>query len=188
MKKRIGFFEIYYAFFKIGLLTIGGGYSMLPTMEKETVEGRNWFNHEELINRFALAQSIPGIIAVNTSVLLGYKLDKIRGALASCLGVISPSILIILIIANGYEKFAQNVYVQNGLKGVRIAVLALLVSTIVNLIRKSIKDYWGVVLAMSAFVVISFLNVSPIFVILVGIVASILIYYKRGTDYDTSTS
>lgn len=188
MSKKIGFLEIYIVFFRVGLLTIGGGYSMLPTMEKEMVEGKNWFDHEALINSFALAQSIPGIIAVNTSVLLGFKLNKIRGAIASSLGVISPSILIILIIANGYEKFAQNQYVENGLKGIRIAVLALLVSTLINLIKQSIKDYWGVILALSAFIFISFLNVSPIYIILVGIVASILIYYKRGQKHDSNIS
>ncbi len=179
---------MYYVFFKVGLLTIGGGYAMLPTMEKEMVEGKMWLDHELLINRFALAQSIPGIIAVNTSVLLGYKLDNIRGAIAACLGVISPSIVIILIIANGYEKFAQNAHIANFLKGVRIAVLALLIATLINLIKKSIKDYWGVGLALISFIVISFLKVSPIIVIIVGVVVSILIYYKRGQDHDASTS
>lgn len=163
-------------------MTFGGGFSMLPIMQKEVVDAKGWFSHEELVDSFAVAQSIPGIIAVNTSALLGYKLNKIVGAIATCLGVISPSIIIILFISKGYEKFANNPYVSNCLNGIRIAVLALLISTLVSLIKKSIKDYWGILLALTAFIVISFFNVSPVYVILLGIISSALIYHKRGVD------
>lgn len=182
LNKKVGFFELYYTFFKIGLLTFGGGFSMLPIIEKEAVERKGWFEYEELVNSFAVAQSIPGIIAVNTSALLGFKLKKITGAVASCFGVISPSIIIILIISKGYEHFSDNLYISKSLEGIRVAVLALLISTLISLIKKSIKDHWGVILALSAFILISFVNISPIYVILVGIFASGLIYHKRGMN------
>lgn len=181
--KKISFFELYYIFFKIGLLTFGGGYSMLPIIEKEVVDTKKWIIHEELINSFAVAQSIPGIIAVNTSAIIGYKLNKIKGSIAACLGVISPSIIIILIISKGYERFADNLYVSKMLSGIRVAVLALLFATLIKLIKRSIKDYWGVILALSAFILINVLNISPVYVILIGIAASGLIYKKRGIDY-----
>lgn len=183
MDKKAGFFELYYTFFKIGLLTFGGGYSMLPIIEKEAIDTKHWFSHEEMVNSFAVAQSIPGIIAVNTAALLGYKINKIIGAIATCLGVISPSIIIILLISKGYESFADNPYISKSLNGIRVAVLALLISTLISLIKKSIKDYWGAILALSAFIAISFLEISPVYVILLGIIASGLIYYKRGIDH-----
>jgi chromate transporter len=180
--KKVGFFELYCTFLKIGLLTFGGGFSMLPIIEKEAIDGKNWFSHEEMVNSFAVAQSIPGIIAVNTSALLGYKINKVTGAIATCLGVISPSIVIILLISKGYESFADNLYISKSLNGIRVAVLALLITTLISLIKKSIKDYWGAILALGAFITISFLNVSPIYVIILGIIASGLIYYKRGMN------
>lgn len=188
MDKKIGFFEGFWVFFKIGLLTIGGSYAMLPLIIKETVEGKKWFDEEEVIDCFALAQSVPGAIAVNTATLLGYKKNGIKGAIALILGIITPSVLIILIIADLYDRFEENIYFSNALKGIRVAVLSLLIGTVFNLGKKSIQDYWGAMLAITAFILISFLDVSPGYVILAGIVASILIYYKKGDKNGSNSS
>ncbi len=186
--KKLGFIECYIAFFKIGLLTIGGGYTMLPIIEKEIIDHKKWVSNEDVLNSYALAQSIPGIIAVNTAVLLGYKLNKLKGAIAFCLGVISPSIIIILMLAKVYENVIGNPYIEQALNGIRIAILAMLFVTVVNLARKSIKDLWGIVLALSAFILVSFLDVSPVYVILAGVVVSILIYHRKDRSNGGHTS
>lgn len=186
--KKISFIEGYISFFKIGLMTIGGGYAMLPIMEKEIIEHKKWASGEDVLSSYALAQSIPGVIAVNTAVLLGYKLNKIKGAISFCLGVMSPSILIILLVARVYENVINNPLIEQALKGIRIAVLAMLFVTVINLSKKSIKDFGGAALAVTAFVATSFLDISPVYVIIVGIFLSILIYYRKGRLNDSSST
>lgn len=186
--EKLRFIECYLSFFKIGLLTIGGGYTMLPIIEKEIIQNKKWANEEDVLNSYALAQSIPGIIAVNTAVLLGYKINRIKGAIAFCLGVISPSIMIILLLAKVYENVIGNSLVEHALNGIRIAILAMLFVTVINLIKKSIKDFWGVALSLSAFIAVSILDVSPVYVIIAGIVLSILIYYRKDRTNDRHTS
>lgn len=179
MKTQKSFIELYIPFFKAGLFAIGGGYAMLPPMISELVEKRGWVTKEELLDSYAVAQSIPGVIAINTAALLGYRLAKIKGSIAFVLGAISPSLMIILLIAKFYDLLGDNTWVEGALKGIRIAVLAILLMTVIDLTKKSVKDVKGALLALGAFVVIFFLDVSPILVILVGIVLSGLIYYKK---------
>ncbi len=176
MKNSIGLFKIFVVFFRMGAMTFGGGFAMLPIIERIAVEEKGWFKEEEVVNSFALAQSIPGIIAVNTSALLGYKLRGIKGTIASCLGAITPSVIVILIISRAYESFSHNMYVINCLKGIRIAVLALLINTLWNLIIKSIQDKTGAIMAIAAFCGISFLKISPVYIILAGVLLSFIIY------------
>jgi chromate transporter len=171
--------DYYIIFFKIGLFTIGGGYVMIPVMERELVEGKNWITEEQMLNSYALAQSIPGIIAVNTSAFLGYKLAKTKGAVATCLGVITPSIIIISLISLVYTKLATYKLVANAFKGIRLAVIALLLMTVYRMIIKSISDIYGVILASTAFLALFLFNISAIIVIVVGAVLSFIIYFKR---------
>lgn len=179
MDTKKSFIELYIPFFKTGLFAIGGGYAMLPPMISELVDKRGWVTKEELLDSYAVAQSIPGVIAINTAALLGYKLAKLKGSIAFVLGAVSPSLIIILVIAKFYELLANNTWMEGALKGIRIAVLAILMITIVDLAKKSVKDVIGGFLALGAFVTIFFLDVSPIFVILAGILLSGLIYYKK---------
>lgn len=170
----------FWSFFKIGLFTIGGGYTMLPIIENELVKKQKWTTHDEVLDSYALGQSIPGVIAVNTATLLGFKIGGVGLAIGSFLGVISPSIIIIAIISVFYAQATSYEIVEKGLEGVRIAVLALLCTTVYQLIRKSIKDWFGIILAMSAFGMLMFIKVSPIWVLIVGAIVSILYYQKRG--------
>jgi len=176
------FLKYYIAFFKVGLFTIGGGYAMLPIIEKEIVEKKKWVSSDEVFNSYALAQSIPGIIAVNASTLLGYKIGGIIAAIATCLGVISPSIIIIMIIAKFYSKFSDISLVQGAFQGIKLAVVALLISTIVKMVKKYVKDVTGVILVLITLISLMFFNVSPIIIIVVGAIVSILIYNKRGNE------
>jgi len=116
--------KFYFAFFRIGLFTFGGGYAMLPMLIKEVVEKYRWTTEEELLNYFAISQTTPGIIAVNTATFIGMKFRGVKGAIAATVGVITPCWLIITIIANILNVVKDNPYVEQAFSGVRIVVVA----------------------------------------------------------------
>lgn len=185
MKKNLKeIVQFYMVFFKIGLLTIGGGYAMLPMIEKEIVEKHQWSTDEEVMDSYALAQSIPGVIAVNTATLLGMKWKGITGAIAASLGVITPSMMIITIIAIFFAQFRQINEVANAFRGIRIAVLALLILSVYRMIKKILKDIWGILLAIASFVCVVFVRISPIWVVVGAAVLSIAIYYRKEKKHD----
>lgn len=179
--------QYYIVFFKIGLLTIGGGYAMLPMIEKkEIVEKHKWSTDEEVMNSYALAQSIPGVIAVNTATLLGIRLKGFWGAVAASLGVISPSLIIITIIAIFFNKFREVSEVANAFRGIRIAVLALLILSVYKMIKKIVHDIWGILLAILSFICVMIVGISPVWVIIGATVLSITIYYRKEKNNDNS--
>ncbi len=157
---------LYLTFLKIGALMLGGGYSMLPLLVRELVDKRQWATEEELLNYFSVAQCTPGVIAVNTATFVGYKLKKIWGAIVATLGIITVPVVLIILIAAVLSNFWQYPLVQNIFAGVRIAVAALIISAVVRLFKKSIKDWFSVVLCVAAFVLMVVANVSPIFIVL----------------------
>ncbi|GKX27809.1 chromate transporter [Vallitalea longa] len=186
MKKFKEILKYYMLFFKIGLFTIGGGYAMLPIIEKELVEKYKWSTEEEVLDSYALAQSIPGVIAVNTAALIGVKGKGFWGAVAASLGVISPSIIIIIMISTFFSRLREITIVENAFKGVRAAVLALLVISVYKMVRKSVKDIWGIIFLSVAFVCVLFFDVSPIFIIIGAVIVSIFIYNRKEKDEDAS--
>jgi chromate transporter len=186
MKNFRDIINYYIVFFKIGLLTIGGGYTMLPIIEKEVVEKNKWATDEEVIDSYALAQSIPGVIAVNTATLLGNKMNGFWGALAASLGVITPSIIIIVIISMFFLEFRDVTQVANAFKGIRVAVLALLIMSVYKMIKKSIKDIWGILFAIVSFICVLFVKVSPVYIIIGAAIISIIIYYRKEKENDCS--
>ena len=115
--------ELYRSFFTIGALTFGGGYAMLPMLERELVEKHHWVTQEEILNYFAIGQCTPGIIAVNTATFVGYKRRKVVGGIVTTLGVISPSLIIITVIAALLSNFMDILWVQHAFAGIRVAVL-----------------------------------------------------------------
>lgn len=186
MKNYKEIIKYYTIFFKIGLFTIGGGYAMLPIIEKELVEKYQWTTEEEVLDSYALAQSIPGVIAVNTAALIGVKGKGFWGALAASLGVISPSIVIIIVIAAFFSKLREITLVSNAFRGIRAAVLALLVISVYKMIRKSVKDIYAIALLSVSFVCVLFFGVSPIYVIIGAVIVSIIIYNRKEKDNDLS--
>lgn len=170
------FIQGFLVFFKIGLVTIGGGYAMLPVIEREIVEKRGWATEEDVLNSYALAQTVPGIIGLNTAVFLGYRMGKSKIAVANALGVITPSMVIITLIAQAYEMFANNQLVQNAFTGIRVAVVALLISTLVKLIKKSIVDGFTLAIAIAACCLLLFFPITPILIIVLGGLLSIVYY------------
>lgn len=158
--------NLYWIFVKMGAVCFGGGYAMLPILERELVLKRGWVTKEEIIDYYALGQCTPGVIAVNTSTFVGNKLAGNFGGIIATLGFIIPSIVIITIIGTLLENFAHIEIVQNAFSGIRICVCVLIINATVNLWKTAITDKFGLVMFVIVLVLSSFLNISPIFFVL----------------------
>ena len=132
--------ELFWTFFKIGAFTFGGGYAMLPMLQKEVVEKRGWASEEELMDYYAIGQCTPGIIAVNTATFVGQKTAGIAGGIIATLGVVFPSLIIITIIAAFIQNFSDLAIVQNAFAGIRVCVCVLILNAVVKLWKKSVVD------------------------------------------------
>ncbi len=161
------------SFFKIGLFTFGGGYAMVPIIQREVIDHRGWVDRDEFIELLTLAQSAPGPIALNTSVFVGYKVRGYAGALAALLGVVVPAFTVILLVAIYFAQFRENVYVNAAFKGMRPAVVALIVSPIVSLSRG--MGTWKYALAVAVALFVWWSGVSPIWLIIVAAATGIAI-------------
>lgn len=173
-------FDLFWTFCKIGALTFGGGYAMLPLIQREIVENKKWSTEKEILDYYAVGQCTPGVIAVNTATFIGYKLRGIIGGIVATLGVIFPSIVIILIIATFLQNFADLAIVQSAFSGIRVAVVALIITTVVKLIKSSIKDYLGVIIAIIAFVISAFIGLSPVYVVIAAALTGFISKGLRG--------
>ncbi len=167
---------MFLSFFKIGAFTIGGGYAMLPLIEKEFVEKQGWVSHEEMVDILALVQSVPGVIAINSSIFIGYKVAGVPGALAAAAGMIIPSFVTILVIAMLFINVQDNQYVQKAFAGVRSGVTALILLAAVKLGKSVIKDLFSVLIAAAAFIALVVFDLHAIIVILLSAVLGFLWY------------
>lgn len=159
-------FDLFWTFCKIGGLTFGGGYAMLPIIQREIVENKKWSTEKEILDYYAVGQCTPGVIAVNTATFIGYNLRGIIGGIVATLGVIFPSLIIILVIATFLQSFADLAIVQSAFAGIRVAVVALIITTVIKLLKSSIKDYLGVLIAIITFIISAFLGLSPVYVVI----------------------
>lgn len=155
--------DLYWVFAKMGAVCFGGGYAMLPILERELVNKRGWVTKEEIIDYYALGQCTPGVIAVNTATFVGNKLAGIFGGIIATLGFITPSVVIIGIIGSVLQNFAHIEMVQQAFAGIRICVCVLIVNATVNLWKSAVTDKFGVVLFIIVFLLSSFINISPVF-------------------------
>ena len=158
--------DLFLAFARVGALTFGGGVAMLPMLERECVQRFGWVNTEELTDYFAIGQCTPGIIAVNTATFVGSKQRGALGAAVATLGVICPSIAIILIIAAVLDGFADNPYVIHAFAGIRAAVCALMINAVIRLCKSNVRDWFGLLLAAAAFALTVIFDISPVFPVL----------------------
>lgn len=154
---------IFGSFFKIGLFTFGGGYAMIPLIEREVIDRRGWVERREFLDLLTLAQSVPGPIAVNTAVFVGYRMRSLRGALAALAGTILPSFTIILLIALFFADIRQNPVVDAAFKGMRPAVVALIIGPVISLARGMHWTMFAVIAA--AALAIWGLGWSPVYVL-----------------------
>lgn len=161
-------FSLFFIFAKIGLFTLGGGYAMLPLMERELVDKRSWLARTDFLDLVAISQAAPGILAVNMAICTGYKLAKTRGAFWAALGAVLPSFIIILLIALFFQAYQNNPWVVRIFKGVRPAVVALIAVPVLRLAKSAnitLKTVWIPVLVVLA---VWGLHVSPVYVIILA--------------------
>lgn len=170
--------ELFLVFMKIGAFTIGGGYAMIPLIKNE-LDKRKWIGEDELPDIIALAQSAPGILAVNVSIFAGYKIKGLKGSIAATLGSILPSFLIILAIAMAFTNFKDNPTVIRIFKGIRPVVVALIASPMISMARKSDNTWWAWCITGASLLAVSFLSVSPIYIILTVLVLSVAVVKLR---------
>lgn len=166
--------ELYLAFFRTGIFTFGGGLAMMPMLQKELIEKKGWLTEEDLIDYYAIGQSTPGIIAVNVATFVGYRQAGVLGAIVATLGIISPSIIIITILAGTINSISEYPRVQAALKGINVAVAALLTSVIIKFAKKTIKNLWNVLYMLLAFTCIFWFKVPSFIIIIVAIVLGCL--------------
>lgn len=167
--------ELFLIFFKMGIMTFGGGMAMLPILEREIVENKKWATKEELLDYYAVGQCTPGIIAVNVATFIGHKMKGISGGIFATVGVVCPSFIIITLIAAFLRNFSSIVWVQNAFTGIRVAVCALVISTVIKLIKTSVKDIFGIIFSVAVFLSVVFIDISPVIAVLVAIALGITI-------------
>lgn len=167
--------DLFITFAKIGGFTFGGGYAMLPMLQKEVVENKHWATEEELMDYYAIGQCTPGVIAVNTSTFIGYKTKGIAGGIFATLGCIAPSLVIITIIAACLQNFAQYTVVQHALAGIRACVCVLILNAVVKLGKKSLIDLPAVILGVVVFVCSMFTSLSAIVIVVAAGAAGIIL-------------
>ena len=166
--------ELYAIFARVGLFTVGGGYAMLPILRREMVEQRGWVKDEELLDYYAIGQATPGIIAVNTATFVGCKRAGVVGGVTATLGMVTPSLVIIMLIAAFFEQFQHSSIVQQAFRGIRVGVAVILCFMVVEMARKAARDWFGWVLLVLAFVLVALLGCSPIPVIACAAVVGLL--------------
>lgn len=174
--------NIFMVFFRMGAFTFGGGYAMLPILQEEIVNKRSWATEKEILDYYAIGQSTPGIIAVNTATFIGYKRKGIKGALVATLGLVTPSLIIISIIAKFFKQFQDYKTVKYAFNGIQVAVVSLITITVIDMFKQSVKDIYGIILFIFAFIIIAFLKLSPIIVVVLSAVVGILKF--RNTEIE----
>ena len=159
--------DLFIAFAKVGVMTFGGGYAMIPILEREIVDKRNWASSEELMDYYAVGQCTPGVIAVNTATCIGQKRKGIAGGIIATLGVVFPSLVIITLIAGILTIFAEIPQVEQAFAGIRVCVCVLIFNAVTKLWKKSVTDKATLALCLLVFILSVFLDISPaVFVIL----------------------
>lgn len=172
--------QLFLTFFKIGLFTIGGGYAMIPLIESEVVSRHRWLSQQDFVDLLAVAQSTPGVFAVNMAVFIGHKLHRLRGSIAAASGAVLPSFLIILGIALFFQQLGSNPVVENIFRGIRPAVVALIAVPVFNVARSAGITWRTVWIPILCAWLIWQCGISPVWVIVCAGVAGFLYGRFRG--------
>ena len=178
------YLELIWSFFKIGIMTFGGGYAMLPIIQRELVEKKGWATEEEILNYYAIGQCTPGVIAVNTATFIGNQRKGALGGFLATFGVVLPSLIIISVIAAVLTNFAEIAAVQHALAGIRVAVVVLVGFSVKKLMTSGVKQGLGWTLFLLTFLVSALLGSSPVAVVIVaaavGVVSGLVSERREG--------
>ena len=164
--------QLFISFLKIGAFTFGGGYAMVPLIEREVIDKKGWVKRDDFLDLLTIAQSAPGPIALNTAVFVGYRIRGLKGALSALMGIVLPAFAIILLVAIFFADIRDNQYVDAAFKAMRPAVVALIVAPIVGLAKS--MSYWLWIVAAVTALAIWYVGFSPIYVLIAGAVAGLL--------------
>lgn len=174
-------FELLWSFFKVGICTFGGGYAMLPVLQREVVDKRHWASEEEILDYYAVGQCTPGVIAVNTATFVGYKYKGVWGGVLCSLGFVLPSLIIIIVIAALLQNFAQLAVVKNAFAGIRVCVCVLILNATCRLWKSAVVDKATLCIFLSIFtvsVVLKYLldiSLSPVLFVILAALAGIIL-------------
>lgn len=166
MKKLKQLLEVFLVFFRIGAFTFGGGYAMIPLIQKETVENKKWITDDDILEIIAIAESTPGPIAINSSTFVGYRVAGFWGAFFGTLGMVLPSFTIILVISFVLKEFKDIVAVQYAFQGIRAGVLALIIKALWNMYKKAPKGAVSYIVMAASFIVAAFVDISVLYIII----------------------
>ena len=176
------YWESFTTFFKIGIFTLGGGYAMIPLIEQEVVNRHKWVSREEMLDLIAIAQSCPGVFAINIAIFIGYKLKKVRGAIATAAGTAMPSFLIILLIAMFFHQFEDNRFIAAMFRGIRPAVVALIAVPTFNLAKQAKLNWFTIWIPIVSALLIWLMGVSPIWIIIAAGLCGYIYGLLKDTD------
>ncbi len=167
--------ELFITFAKVGVMTFGGGYAMLPILQREVCENKKWATDAEIMDYYAIGQCTPGIIAVNTATFIGNKRKGTVGGIIATLGMVFPSLVIITLIAAVINNFADLAWVQNAFAGIRVCVCVFILNAVVKLWKSAVIDIWTVIIFTLVFLGAVFLNVSPVIYVIAAAIAGIVL-------------
>jgi chromate transporter len=172
--------NLYWIFFKMGIVNFGGGYALLPLLQKELVEKRGWATNEEITDYYAIGQCTPGAIAVNVSTFIGYKIKGVLGGILATLGFISPAFIIIFVIATVLNQFADYWFVQSAFKAIRATVFILVLSAVIKLSKKSVVDWITLIIALVVLGLTIFTEIPLfVYVLIAGFIGVMVNWYKE---------
>lgn len=169
------YLDMFVTFARVGVMTFGGGYAMLPILEREVVDGKGWATSEELMDYYAVGQCTPGVIAVNTATFIGQKQAGNLGGIVATLGIVFPSLVIITAIAGVLTNFSHLAVVQNAFAGIRVCVCVLVFNAVVKLWKNAVVDKWSLLLFLAVFLLSLLLDVSPVIFVIITAAAGILL-------------
>ncbi len=182
MKADVSEKDILKVFLKIGTFAFGGVYSMLAFFERELVSKKKWLTHEEFAESVVMGQLTPGAPIVNTGIFIGYMLKKLRGALATVVGQVLPSFILVLVLSYLYIRYRELVLLKAVLKGVGAAVVGLIASVVYSMSRKLLKEYSGIIIAIAAFLCLAVFRLNPIGLIVAAGIAGLLMFRGEGQN------
>lgn len=169
------YLDMFLTFAKVGVMTFGGGYAMLPILQREVVENKKWATEEELMDYFAIGQCTPGIIAVNTATFIGQKKKGVLGGIIATLGVVFPSLIIISLLAGVIEAYSHLAWVQNAFGGIRVCVCVLILNAVVKLYKKAVVDKFTFAIFLVVALGSCFTSISPVIFVIIAAVAGVIL-------------